>query len=570
MASTLDDLFAAANAVRNSNVPAIVPASTFVACDMAALSSALTTATPVTVPGMARPYLAHQGAAHLAANYAISEYGCALLGDDMGMGKTQVLFGLVAERVLAGGYAIMVAPAVALQGYRSDLAAAFPSLRLAHLHGRTAKLDTLPDADIYFLTDDSLTLRAWFTDEVEVMVKGQTVVTHVPNAFVTGAAIFTRDEIHRDKGQNGKPNSATSRSAILLTVGEALRQAGVPMVGATGTLLTNRAVEAFMPLRILGGNRLAQAVTTGAKAAKDFLWRYCAPTQVFTGKGMATVFGTNFDRMPELHGNLRSTVYVRREKSDLGDMLPHSGWIVKPIALGGGAMARYRRIEREFLAMVLDEKGPEAFWRAKKAEALTKMSAMRMEAGRAKVAASVEYAKDLIDQGRKVVMFYVHNDVLSDLLTQAVKAKLSYGVINGSVTGVARIATINEFQAGKNDIMFAQVTAAGMAVTLTAAADAIFIQCPWSAGELKQCADRILRVDDKTVARAKAGESVTWHVLHAAHENGDPSFDMALWSVLEMKAAICDAVNAGRPVTMSDESVQYQALMEWVPMARKH
>ena len=568
--TTLDDLFAAANAVRNATAAPIVPASTFVATDMHTLSSALTTAMPVTVPGMVRPYLAHQGAAHVAANYAIGQFGCALLGDDMGMGKTQVLFGLVAERVLAGGYAIMVAPAVALQGYRSDLAAAFPTLRLAHLHGRTAHLDDLPEADIYFLTDDSLTLRAWFTDAVETVVKGITVTTYVPNAFVTGAAIVTRDEIHRDKGQNGKPNSVTSRSAILLQVGDALRDAGVPIVAATGTLLTNRAVEAFMPLRIIGGNALAIAVTTGARAAKDFLWRYCSPTQVFTGRGMATVFGTNFDRMPELHGNLRSTVYVRREKSDLGDMLPHSGWIVKPIALGGGAMARYRRIEREFLNMVLAEKGPEAYWRAKKAEALTKMAAMRMEAGRAKAVASIEYAKDLIDQGRKVVMFYVHTDVLTDLLNAAVKAKLTYGVINGGVTGEARIQTINDFQAGHDDIMFAQVTAAGMAVTLTAAADAIFVQCPWSAGELKQCADRILRVDDKTVARAKAGQSVTWHVLHAAHDNGDPSFDMALWSVLEMKARICDAVNAGRPVTMSDESVQYEALMAWVPMARKH
>ena len=568
--TSLDDLFAAANAVRNNNAPAIVPASTFVAHDMHTLSSALTTATPVTVPGMVRPYLAHQGAAHLAANYAISEYGCALLGDDMGMGKTQVLFGLVAERVLAGGYAIMVAPAVALQGYRSDLAAAFPSLRLAHLHGRTAKLDDLPDADIYFLTDDSLTLRAWFTDAVETIVRGVTVTTYVPNSFVTGAAMLTIDEIHRHKGQNGKPKTVTSRSAIMLQVGDALRANQVPVVAATGTLLTNRAVEAFMPLRIIGGNRLAQAVTTGAKTAKDFLWRYCAPTQVFTGRGMATVFGTNFERMPELHGNLRSTVYVRREKSDLGDMLPHSGWIVKPIALGGGAMTRYRRIEREFLSMVLAEKGPEAYWRAKRAEALTKMGAMRMEAGRAKAVASIEYVKDLVDQGRNVVIFYVHNDVLTDLLTAAVKAKLTYCVINGGVTGEARIAAINEFQAGQANIMLAQVTAAGMAVTLTAAADAVFVQCPWSAGELKQCADRILRVDDKTIARAKAGQTVTWHVLHAAHDNGDPTFDMALWAVLEMKARICDAVNAGRPVTMSDESVQYEALMAWVPLARKH
>ena len=75
---------------------------------------------------MVRPYLAHQGAAHVAANGAIARYGCALLGDDMGMGKTQVLFGLVAERIANGGYAIMVAPPVAKAGYQGDLIAAVP------------------------------------------------------------------------------------------------------------------------------------------------------------------------------------------------------------------------------------------------------------------------------------------------------------------------------------------------------------------------------------------------------------------------------------------------------------
>ena len=64
-----------------------------------------------------------------------------------------------------------------------------------------------------------------------------------------------------------------------------------------------------------------------------------------------------------------------------------------------------------------------------------------------------------------------------------------------------------------------------MAVTLTAAADAVFVQVPWSAGDLKQAADRILRVDDRTMARAAAGEAITWHVIQACYDNGAPTFD---------------------------------------------
>jgi hypothetical protein len=40
--------------------------------------------------------------------------------------------------------------------------------------------------------------------------------------------------------------------------------------------------------------------------------------------------------------------------------------------------------------------------------------------------------------------------------------------------------------------------------------------------------------------------------------------------VLEKKAAVCDAVNAGRPVTMDEDSVQKEALMTWQPSQRHY
>ena len=94
------------------------------------------------------------------------------------------------------------------------------------------------------------------------------------------------------------------------------------MVGATGTLLTNRVVEAFLPLQALGGEALMLAITPGANKASGFLWRYCNPVEKFIGGRKVTDFGTDFARLPELHDDLRRTVYVRREKSDLGDALP--------------------------------------------------------------------------------------------------------------------------------------------------------------------------------------------------------------------------------------------------------
>ena len=586
-----NDILAAANAA-----PVAQPVTGGLGSDdILAQSGAISTDVALNVPGMARPYLPHQGAAHVACNSAIDRFGCALLGDDMGMGKTQVMMALAAERIDAGGYAIMIAPPVALAGYKSDLAAAFPHLRLSHLRGRKPERECvrchasmvpgterycatdggdctptvrIPEvADVYFLSDDPQSLKAWLVTEHK-LISGK--VRLEGNAFTTGAAILCRDEIHRDKGQQGQAKGV--RAQTMMAVGQALRDAGIPIVGATGTLLTNRPVEGMIPLQILGGEALVLAVTPGAHKPSGFLWRYCAPQQQYIpGRGTVTNFGgVDMAQMANLHEYLRRTVYVRREKSDLGEgVLPHSGWSIVPIALNG-VMTRYDRLARDFLNTVLAEEGPDAYWRKARAEVVQQMMALWQEAGRAKAAAACEYVTNLTDQGRQVVVFYHHDAARDALLAALAKDGTSYTVIAGSVTGPAREAAIAEFQRGDAMVMMAQHGAAGIAVTLTAAADACFLQVPWAAGTIKQCADRILRVDDRTRARADAGERVTWHVLQAAYADGTPTFDMAMWDVLERKAAVCDAVNAGKPVTMSDDDIYRAALEAWYPAAQAH
>ena len=265
--------------------------------------------------------------------------------------------------------------------------------------------------------------------------------------------------------------------------------------------------------------------------------------------------------LPALHDALCRTVMGRRDKRNVKG-LPHSGWLVVPIALNG-VLARYNRITKEFLQMVKDEHGVEAMWRKARAEAITKMQALREEAGIAKAQAAAEYIADLVSQGRQVIAFYQHTSVHDAVEKALHKLKVNTASINGSVTGDKRTKVINEFQAGNIDVVIGQLGAMGIGVTLTAAADAVFIQTPWSAGDLKQAADRILRGDDISRARAIAGEQVTWHVLQAAQANGDPTLDMQHWAILEQKAKVCDAVNAGEEITLPDGAIMQQTLQAW-------
>jgi Helicase conserved C-terminal domain len=529
-----------------------------------AASQALAPDAPVEVPGLVRPFHPWQSAAYLFAQQSIARWGGCLIGDDMGLGKTAVLLALASERVrLTGRPAIMVSPPVAEGGYITELAACFPSLRLCIVKGH--KRLPLPQADIFFVSDDSRTMQTWLTDET---VDAQGRKHLVASAWAQSASIITRDEIHRDKG-NGK--NPTGRSRVMLALGKHCRTVGTPIVAATGTLLTNRPVEAYIPLQIVGGEDLVKAVTPGAKNMTSYLWRYCSPVQgVGRGGRQYTSFGgIDTKEAMQLHEYLRRTAYVRREKSDLAEgVLPHSGWVIVPATLPDATMRRYQRLEKDFLGLITEERGKVWADRVSRAQAVVQMGMLREEAGIAKAGFAADYIANLVGDGKQVVAFYEHTQAWEKLSLALLNKGLSIVSINGKVTGDDRIEAIEDFQSGRANVCLANIKAAGMAVTLTAASDAVFVQVPWSAGDLKQAADRILRVDDITAARAAAGERVTWHVLQAHYSDGDATFDAAIWTVLERKAAVCDAVNAGRPVTMSSESVQYEALMEWVPSKR--
>jgi Helicase conserved C-terminal domain len=564
-----DDLFALLNA-RADQAPAIAASPIVDMSAIAALSASLTTDITVDLPGMMRPFLPHQAVSYLYVRGAIERWGCAFIGDDMGLGKTQVMQATLAER----GKALVIAPPVTFGGWQSDLRAAFPGLTIARLQGRTADRDDqgrviLPDADVYFLSDDPLTMRAWLTDGVNE--RKQFALSSV----IDQVAILVRDEIHRDKGADGKPGSPTSRAKLMVTMGDACRARGIPVVAASGTLLSNRPIEALLPLQIIGGKRLVTSFP-GVGTLSQFAFRYCNPQHNGFGYSYA---GCNAERMPEMHMHLRETVYVRREKGDLRDadgnvLLPHGGWTVQPVALNG-KMRRYKRLEEEFLALVMEEEGPEAMWRKARAEALTRMQALWMEAGAAKGDAAVEYVVDQVgvERGKPVIVFYWHEAALAGLYKGLSKVKVDgpngkrvparIGILNGKVTGDHRTDLVDDFQAGRVDILLAQLKAAGVGVTLTAAADAVFVQVPWSAGDLAQAAGRILRTDDISRQRARDGIGVRWHVLQAAYDDGTPTFDAAMWATLENKAMVCDAVNAGKPITMPDESVMLSALRHW-------
>lgn len=559
--------------------------------EIIAASRAMEPSAPLNIPGCMRPLYPHQQAAVEYIDGAIRRFGGAIVGDDMGLGKTAVALAMVAlwKARGAGGPVIIVTPPAVLGGLQREIAQAFPSLTLTVVQGRKP-LPKVPSTDIVWMSDDSLTMRAHLT-EVDLSVTnkhGERV--EVVSRLVRAASAFIRDEAHRDKGVGGRPKGTRSRAATSLMVSEALRATGKPVLVMTGTLTLNRPVEAIIPIRMAGGSTLLKTIAE-SNVEHGFLTRYCTGKQTMVG-GKIKSSWDGAQHLDVLHNNLRSTVYVRREKADLDpSVLPNFGWAVVPMAFSEALLAPLTRIEKDMLAMIEEQHGVEAMMRASRAEAIVRITKMRQELGRVKAEAAVRYVCDLIDDsdGRdSIVVFYEHAAAHDALALAFMSAGVNVCALNGAEKGKAAvidrfqsrpalladldaavqagdhvaIAAATEALAEVPQVMLIQMGAGGQGVTVTAARHAVWVQLGWSG--IAQQKDRIYRCDDMTAARAARGETVQYHVLEVVRTDGRTTFDGALWTVVQGKQSVCDAVNIGNgEATLSADAVMVAALNLW-------
>jgi len=119
---------------------------------------------------------------------------------------------------------------------------------------------------------------------------------------------------------------------------------------------------------------------------------------------------------------------------------------------------------------------------------------LRRLTGLAKVQPVIQFSKDALDGGLdKLVIFAHHREVIEQL----VAGLKPYGavVVHGSVSSKNRQHAIDAFQQNPDTRIFiGQITAAGTAITLTAASHLIFAEYSWVPAENAQAAMRIHRI----------------------------------------------------------------------------
>jgi hypothetical protein len=462
----------------------------------------------IEVDGLTAPLRPFQGA---AVDYALRARR-TFLSDEPGLGKTvQALATLEA----AGAYpALVVAPASLRLNWLREAQRWLPHRTRAGLGGG----DAVRGQDI-----------AVASYEIAHTLVAETVATP-PRALVL-------DESHFCK------NPAARRTQAVTEIAAALPGDAVVLL-LSGTPVLNRPEELAPQLKILG--RLEE---TGG--ARRFARVYARGQELDT-----------------LNRRLRRTCFVRRRKADVLRHLPAKQRVVVPVAIANGGeyraaqadVAQWVRAQAEAderfaqeiagldddaRAAAIRERGREAEQRARRAQALVRITQLALIAARGKLEGAKEWIANFVETGEKLVVFTRHREVGDALLEAFPGAACATGRLDAD----ARAAEVERFQTEDAcRLIVCSLDAAGVGLTMTAASNVAFVELAWTPAAHDQAEDRVHRIGQQEAVTA-------WYLLAA------DTIDERIAAVIDRKRELVRAATDGTP---AGEEAVLDELLDWL------
>lgn len=383
--------------------------------------------------------------------------GRALLADEMGLGKTIQACDWV-RRIKSCRPVVIVTPAFLKWNWQSEFHLHFGMT--AHvLDGRRKKHQRHLPGDIVLVNYEIL--ESWLP--VLLKAKPQCVVFDEAHYVKTFEAVRTQASIKL-------AHSASVRSVLVIT----------------GTPMTNRPYELWSLLHIVRPDLFPDR--------SKFAWRYCKPRYTFRGwvyDGASNV--------KELNRILTEEVMIRRLTRDVAKDIPDKLRIYVSLHLPEKEMAEYREAEEDFLNW-LAVRSPARAARAKKSPALAKVGYLMRLAAKMKRRLITQWIENFFEEhpGEKLVAMTMHRPAIDYQKKKFPKAL----IIDGRVTGKLRHETVRAFQSNRRiDLSLCNWLAAGVGVTLHAAATFLGMDLPWTPGHLIQGEKRIHRIGQKNTCR---------------------------------------------------------------------
>jgi SWI/SNF-related matrix-associated actin-dependent regulator of chromatin subfamily A-like protein 1 len=430
------------------------------------------------------------------------EHPNALLADQMGLGKTVQVCGLInADPDIQ--YVLILCPASLKSNWARELSNWCMFLPPAHI----------------------VSGKAWDYSADVAIVNYDILHKHTGALRSRRWDLLVMDEAHYLKSFDAQRTKQVIGTRIMPPL------AAKRKVALTGTPIVNRPVELYPILRYLDGQNwpdfdafgMRYCGGVGRVLVQNFgggrnykLWKEffgadskpCADLADFDRfvaacrpAGMRTRrIGqyTGADNLEELNARLKSSIMLRRLKDEVLKDLPAKVRDVVELDAESRAIRSLLREERaiwqrigidpaqEYASTILSMAGDNS-------EAFEQLSTIRRETAVLKAPLVVEHLLDAIDSSGKVVCFMHHKESIAIVR----EAFPGCAVVVGETPSGGRQEQVDRFQQDPSCQLFLGSRAAAEGITLTAAAHVVLAEWFWEPGIISQMEDRCHRIGQK-------------------------------------------------------------------------
>lgn len=261
-----------------------------------------------------------------------------------------------------------------------------------------------------------------------------------------------------------------------------------------------------------------------------YLHRFCDPEH----DGYSWVFN-GITNEKELRYKIRPLM-IRREKKEVLKDLPEKVKIVIPLEPSKVEMEAYENANREFREWVKT-----CSKKSEKLEIKNEIEHLKQLAYLAKRNQVIQWIKDYLVTGEKLLVFAYHKKAIKDLYSQFSGCAV---ILTGETPLPERQRNIDSFQTDdKVRLFIGQIQAAGIGINLTAASAAAFVEFAWSPADHEQASDRLHRIGQEA-------ETVFAYYLIA---NGTIENDIV--DLLQRKQKVTSYVLDGKEKEFLDQSL---------------
>ncbi|KAG5452086.1 SWI/SNF- matrix-associated actin-dependent regulator of chromatin sub A-like protein 1 [Clonorchis sinensis] len=409
---------------------------------------------------------------------ALARSGRVLLADDMGLGKTiQAL--AVAAAYRSDWPLLIVAPSSVRFSWRDQC--------LRWLSGPLR----ITSADILVVANGrDMEGINQYTTRLITIISYDLMAKHAEQLRLCHFGVIIMDESHFLK--NSKASRTKAAIPLLKATKRVLLLSGTPAVSRPAELYSQ--ISGVAPNLFRGGFH-------------EFGLRYCAAKECPWGWDY-----TGCSHMTELQLILEESIMIRRLKSDVLSQLPPKRRelvVLDPNVIKAGRL-KFHAKRMVTSSLPSDERR-------------AAMLQYFHETASVKVPALQQYVLDLVEVGRKFLVYAHHTEVLDALSNLLMEKSIDFIRIDGRTNSEQRSVVCRKFQQEENCLVaLLSITAAGTGLNMTAASLVVFAELYWNPGALVQAEDRAYRIGQQ--------DSVSVRYLLA-----EGTADDYIWSLIEKK-----------------------------------